>query len=126
MTVHQRQADVRQHPCANNSCEHVEPILDADMPEQVIRSAQADCGGLAWTRAFSRSAELRYSSEVQQPWRIQVDAGGRTGTSDLLKQLVTLLLPVATDQKVVGVTRRDSSPPLPTSYDDARQAIGLQ
>jgi hypothetical protein len=29
------------------------PILDAETPEQVIRSAQADCGGLVWTQAFS-------------------------------------------------------------------------
>jgi hypothetical protein len=45
-----------------------------------------------------------YGSRVQQPWRIQVDAGGRAGTSDLLKQLVTMRLPVTTDQKVVSTT----------------------
>jgi hypothetical protein len=28
-------------------------ILDAEMPGQVIGPAQADCGGLAWTRTFS-------------------------------------------------------------------------
>ena len=44
----------------------------------------------------------RYSSGVQQPWYIQVDAGGRIGTSDLLKQLVRLCVPVTTDQKVGG------------------------
>ena len=38
-----------------------------------------------------------YSSGVQQPWYMQVDAGGRIGTGDLLKQLVRLLSPVATD-----------------------------
>jgi ABC-type phosphate/phosphonate transport system permease subunit len=29
------------------------PVLDAEMPEQVIWPAHVDCGGLAWTRAFS-------------------------------------------------------------------------
>ena len=43
-----------------------------------------------------------YSSRVQQPWCMQGDAGGRIGTSDLLKQLVRLRLPVTTDQKVGG------------------------
>ena len=33
---------------------------------------------------------------------MQVDAGGRAGMSDLLKQLASLRLPVATDQKVGG------------------------
>jgi hypothetical protein len=41
----------------------------------------------------------RYSIRVQQPWYIQVDAGGRIGMSDLLKQLVRLRVPVTTDQK---------------------------
>jgi hypothetical protein len=39
-----------------------------------------------------------YSSGVQQPWYIQVDADGRTGIGDLLKQLIRARLPVATDQ----------------------------
>jgi len=29
------------------------PILDAEMPEQVNWPAQADYGGLGWTRTFS-------------------------------------------------------------------------
>ena len=41
-----------------------------------------------------------YSSRVQQPWCIRADAGGRIGMSDLLKQLVRMRLPVATDLKV--------------------------
>jgi hypothetical protein len=45
-----------------------------------------------------------YSSRVQQPWCIQVDAGGRVGMSDLLKQLIRTRLPVATDQKVAAGT----------------------
>jgi len=40
----------------------------------------------------------RYSSQVQQPWRIQADAGGRAGMSDLLKQLVRRRMPVATSE----------------------------
>ena len=32
---------------------------------------------------------------------MQVDAGGRTGISDLLKPLIRMRLPVATDQKAV-------------------------
>jgi hypothetical protein len=43
-----------------------------------------------------------YSSRVQQPWSMQGDAGGRTGTSDLLKQLIRMHLPVATDHMVMG------------------------
>jgi len=31
----------------------MESILDAEMAEQIIWPAQADCGGLAWTRTFS-------------------------------------------------------------------------
>ena len=42
-----------------------------------------------------------YSSRVQQPWHIQMDAGGRIGTSYLLKPLVRVLLPVATDQPLI-------------------------
>ena len=55
---------------------------------------------LDWERPDDLSSGQRYSSQVQQPWYIQVDAGGRIGTSDLVKQLVRLRLPVATDQKV--------------------------
>jgi len=29
------------------------PILEAEMPEQVIWPDQAECGGLVWTRTFS-------------------------------------------------------------------------
>ena len=45
--------------------------------------------------------EGAHSGQVQQPWYIQVDAGGRIGTSDLLKQLVRVRLPVTTDHKAV-------------------------
>lgn len=41
-----------------------------------------------------------YSSRVQQRGYIHVDAGGCIGTSDLLKQLIRMRLPLATDQKV--------------------------
>ena len=44
---------------------------------------------------------------VQQPGTAtrctQIDAGGRVGTGDLLKQLVRMRLPVATDQKAFGL-----------------------
>jgi hypothetical protein len=40
---------------------------------------------------------------------MQGDAGGRIGTSELLKQLVTLRLPVTTDQKAAN-TRKGSQP----------------
>jgi hypothetical protein len=40
------------------------------------------------------------ATRIQQPWYILVDAEGRTGIGDLLEQLVRVLLPVATDQKV--------------------------
>ena len=53
--------------------------------------------------------ERGYSSGVQQPWCIRVDAGGRIGTSDLLKRLVRLRLPLATDLKV-GVRVPPSAP----------------
>jgi hypothetical protein len=49
-----------------------------------------------------KQSAKEYSSRVQQPWCMQGDAGGRIGTGDLLKQLVTLRLPVTTDQKVGG------------------------
>ena len=38
---------------SNNSCGHMESILDVEMPEQVIWPDQADCGGHVWTRTFS-------------------------------------------------------------------------
>jgi hypothetical protein len=38
---------------ANNSYGHVESILDAEMPEQVIWPDQVACGGFMWTRTFS-------------------------------------------------------------------------
>jgi len=37
-------------------------ILEAEMTEQVIWPAHVDCGGLAWTRAFSWKAEGRPSA----------------------------------------------------------------
>jgi hypothetical protein len=43
-----------------------------------------------------------YSSEVQQPWYMQVDAGGRTRMGDLPKYLIRVRLPVTTDQEVGG------------------------
>jgi hypothetical protein len=67
----------------------------------MIRTSCDPAVGLAIQRGITPLGQ-RYSSEVQQPWRIQVDAGGRVGTSDLLKQLVRRRLPVATDQKVGG------------------------
>ncbi len=33
------------------------PVLDAEMPEQVIWPDQVVCGGLAWTQTFSWQAE---------------------------------------------------------------------
>ena len=55
-----------------------------------------------------------YSSRVQQPWCMQGDAGGRMGTSDLLKQLVRMRLPVATDQKVGGSSPSERAAPCVT------------
>ncbi len=52
-----------------------------------------------------------YSSRVQQPWCMQADAGGRTRTSNLLKQLVRRRLPVATDQKVGGSSPSERATP---------------
>jgi len=37
-------------------------ILDAEMPEQVIWPYQADCGGLARTRTFSRKSDAEHRS----------------------------------------------------------------
>lgn len=51
--------------------------------------------------ARDRSASTRYSSGVQHPWYMQVDAGGRVGIADLVKQLIRLLLPIATAHKAV-------------------------
>jgi hypothetical protein len=41
-----------------------------------------------------------YSSGVQQPLYIRVDADGRIRMRDLLKRLIRTCLPVTTDQKV--------------------------
>ena len=66
----------------------------------MIRTSCDPVAGLANQRGINTPFGQRYSSGVQQPWYIRVDAGGRIGTSDLVKQLVRLRLPVATDQKV--------------------------
>ena len=51
---------------------------------------------------------------------MQVDAGGRIGTGDLLKQLVRLRLPVTTDLKVaVRVLQQMDRPVLKTYRDTA-------
>jgi len=42
-------------------------ILDAEMPEQVIWPDQADCGGLAWTRAFSWKSDGRLFTCPSRP-----------------------------------------------------------
>src|SRR5215813_10326779 len=41
----------------NNGCGHMEPILDAEMPEQARWPARVVCSGLAWTVTFSWKSE---------------------------------------------------------------------
>jgi len=43
----------------------VRSILDAELPEQVIWPARADCGGLSWTRAFFWKRKVGGST---RPW----------------------------------------------------------
>src|SRR5215472_16426264 len=44
----------------------MESILDAEMLEQVIWPAQADCGGRAWNRTFSLAEGRRFDPAPDQ------------------------------------------------------------
>ena len=87
-----------------------------------VRGAGAnDCspsspGSLGTGRARQRRfGPGEYSSEVQQPWYMQVDAGGRTRMGDLPKYLIRVRLPVTTDQKVGGSSPSERASELATS-----------